>query len=36
MSSKYKQSYVGQFAVQTIKTWQVNSFTGNMPAAAKN
>ena len=29
----YKSCYLGQFAVQTIETWQANSSTENTPAA---
>ena len=32
----YKKSYLGQFAVQTIETWQANSSTENTPTATKH
>ena len=32
----FKQSYLGQFAVPTIETWQANSSTGNTTMAITN
>ena len=31
LSNVYKKSYLGQFAVQNIETWQANSSIGNTP-----
>ena len=35
LSEVHKQSYLGQFAAQTIETWQANSSTENTPVAIK-
>ena len=35
-SNAYKWDYLGQFAVQNIKTWQADSSTGNTPMVIKN
>ena len=32
----HKYSYLSQFAVQTIETWQANSSAENTPMATKN
>ena len=36
LDQAYKWGYLGQFAVQNIKTWQADSSTGNTPMAINN
>ena len=35
VTPRNKQSYLSQFAAQTIETWQANSSTGKIPTAIK-